>query len=419
MMKFDVVIIGGGLSGLTCGIRLAQEGRKCVIISSGQSALHFSSGSFDLLNSLPDGTRVTNPLESLSDLSLLNPTHPYVKMGKERFAALAEESKQLLEGVGIHTKGSYKKNHYRITPLAMVKSTWLTMMDFLSTDDPKTFNCKSFALFNFVGYLDFYPDYLAEKFERMGVKTQGFSIDLSSVERMRRNPSELRSTNIARLFDEEEARKNLIKILKEKAADYEVVLLPACLGLENANVISELSKAISKPVYVVATFPPSVAGIRAQYLLKQKFMRLGGMYMLGDTVNGVDIKENSINKIFTVNHGDIPIVGDDYILCSGSFFSQGLVALPDKVIDPIFGLDIDYSPNRQDWYTANVYDKQRYLTFGVETNNDFLAIKDHKTVENLHACGAILGGFDALKEGCGSGVSLLTALYVAGEILRK
>ena len=105
-MKFDTVIIGGGLAGLTCGIRLQQAGTKCAIVSAGQSALHFSSGSFDLLNELPDGTPVSNPEEAVARL---DKSHPYAKIG-DRFTHYAQEAKQLLiaSGVGVH--GDSKHN---------------------------------------------------------------------------------------------------------------------------------------------------------------------------------------------------------------------------------------------------------------------------------------------------------------------
>ena len=90
-MKFDTIIIGGGLSGLISGIYLSQRGQRCVIISSGQSALHFSSGSFDLLNNLPDGTSVQKPLDAISELVKQAPTHPYAKLGENKFKELTRQ----------------------------------------------------------------------------------------------------------------------------------------------------------------------------------------------------------------------------------------------------------------------------------------------------------------------------------------
>ena len=45
-MRYDTIIIGGGLSGLTAGITLAKAGQKVCIVSAGQSSLHFHSTSW-------------------------------------------------------------------------------------------------------------------------------------------------------------------------------------------------------------------------------------------------------------------------------------------------------------------------------------------------------------------------------------
>ncbi|WP_257978262.1 FAD-dependent oxidoreductase, partial [Aeromonas caviae] len=50
-MKFDSIVIGGGMAGLSAALRLAEAGQKTLLMASGQSALHFSSGSVDLLES--------------------------------------------------------------------------------------------------------------------------------------------------------------------------------------------------------------------------------------------------------------------------------------------------------------------------------------------------------------------------------
>ena len=106
-MRFDTVIIGGGLSGLVCGLRLQKAGKKCAIISAGQSAMHFSSGTFDLLGRLPDGTTVENPLEALD---ALDQTHPYSVIGKENVAKYAAMAPEFLKECRIKVSGDAEKN---------------------------------------------------------------------------------------------------------------------------------------------------------------------------------------------------------------------------------------------------------------------------------------------------------------------
>ena len=107
-MKFDTVIIGGGLSGLTCGIQLAEQGVKCAIVSSGQSAIHFFSGSFDLLGSV-GGSEVVKPLESIEALPA---DHPYQRIGHTNVSRLAEEAPRLLDRAGLHFAGNADTNHF-------------------------------------------------------------------------------------------------------------------------------------------------------------------------------------------------------------------------------------------------------------------------------------------------------------------
>ena len=97
-MKFDTVIIGGGLSGLTAGIELARQNRRVAIISAGQSSMHFCSGSFELLGYGADGAPVSDPLAAIAKLG---DTHPYSRIGRDNIAPLARRAASLLSDAGV------------------------------------------------------------------------------------------------------------------------------------------------------------------------------------------------------------------------------------------------------------------------------------------------------------------------------
>jgi len=418
-MKFDTIIIGGGLSGLISGIYLSQRGQRCVIISSGQSALHFSSGSFDLLNNLPDGTSVQKPLDAISELVKQAPTHPYAKLGENKFKELARQTEEFLKNAGISTQGDREENHYRVTPMGTLKPTWLTLKNLLISENEKCLPIQRPGLFNITGFLDFYTRFIADEFLKMGAKCSIHSINFPALENLRKNPTEMRSVNIARVFDKQENIKELARILKAESGDCDSIILPAITGLNREDVVDYLRKEINKPIYLLPTLPPSVPGIHTQQKLRSVFQQNGGVFMLGDNVLRADIKGNRISQIYSFNHGDIPFVGQNFILATGSYFSQGLIASTEKIYEPIFDLDVTFTPNRTQWYNSDVFDAQPYQSFGIKTDSTFRCTREGKIFENLYAAGAILEGFNPLKEGCGAGVSILSAMYIAEQILSK
>ncbi len=411
-MKFDNIIIGGGLSGLTCGISLAEQGRRCAIVSSGQSAIHFFSGSFDLLSHVGEQD-VENPLEAMA---LLPGTHPYQRLGLENVEHLAVEAQQLLERAGLSFMGSAERNHFALTPMGTMKPTWLTLDDF-SRFEQKVFPYRRGVVFNFTGFVDFHTLFVKDGLSKLGVDVKIRNIGMGIFEAIRRNPSEMRSTNIAKKFDKGAALTEFSQMVNEAAGDADVVILPSVFGLFKGSVATELKQKVEKPLVLIPVVPPSVSGIRSQIMLKKRFQELGGTYLLGDNVELGEFDNNRLLAIQTSNHGDIRFEADQFILATGSFYSKGIVAAPDKVYEPIFGLDVDGHDDRSAWFDEEIFNPQPYMHFGVKTDTDFRALMDDESVDNLYVAGSVLGGANSLKEGSGAGVSMLTSLYVAEQLM--
>lgn len=419
-MKFDTLIIGGGLSGLICGIKLCLQNKKCAIVSSGQSALHFCSGSFDLMNNLPDGTAVKNPLKSIKEFIAQNSEHPYSKIGDNKFSNLTQEAIELFQELNIPIEAT-DENHYRITPFGEIRPTWLSIDSFATSPNEDKMPWEHVAIFNMKGFLDFYPDFIASGLRKKGVKSNITLFTLPSLERLRRNPSELRSSNMTNVMDQlnEDEFNELVKILKQGSGEADAILFPAILGLKNDAILENLKKSVGKEIHLIPTLPPSVIGIKLQQYLVKKYRELGGEYMLGDSIMKADISNNKVENVYSFNHGDIPFRADNVVLATGSYFSQGLISDRYKIYEPIFNLDVNASSERAQWYDMNVYNKQPYMEYGIKTNSEFKGLIGDQPLENLYVIGAGLASFNPIKEGTGGGVSILTALNVADLIIRK
>jgi glycerol-3-phosphate dehydrogenase subunit B len=416
-MQFDVVIIGGGLSGLSCGIRLLQQGKRCALVSTGQNALHFSSGSFDLLNSLPDGSLVKHPAESLAELAKQAPNHPYSILGAQTTVKLFAEAEQLLQESGIPLHGSYQQNHFRLTPFGFHKPTWLSSVEVPRWPIDQPLPWQKLAVISIDGFLDFQPELAADALRQQGVTVETAYLRVPTLDRLRSNPSEFRAINISRILDLPENLALLANDIAELSGDAEAVILPACVGLDNALLINTLTDKVGKPVMLVPTLPPSLMGIRVHQLLSRRFQKMGGVFMPGDTVLRAEMEDHRVNAVYSHNHTDIPLKAEHFVLASGSFFSNGLIAEFNGIREPVFGLDIASSNHRSDWSRQNLFEAQPYLQYGVETDAALRGLKNGQPVKNLYVSGAVLSGYDPLRQGCGAGVALVSALHIADSII--
>lgn len=412
-MKYDIIIIGGGLSGLAAGVKLASAKKKVAIITSGQSALHFSSGSAALLGAV-DGKPVTNPLEGAA---LLADTHPYKKIGLDRLGALADETAELLNEAGIKMEGRAERSHYRLTPLGMWAPAWLSMEGLVTIPKPGAAPWKKAAIVNLHGYLDFYPEYIAAGLKEAGVESTECEVSLPELAHLRKSCSEMRAASIAKILRGETLKK-LAAEINRVTGDAEVVVMPAVVGLKSDAECHELASMVKRPLLYVPVIPMSVMGVRAELLLRRRFESLGGTYLIGDSVRHGQFEGNRLSSIETALLGSgTPLEAEEYLLATGSFFSQGLKAKPDEIIEPVFGLDVDQTADRMERYQKDFFAPQPYMRFGVKTDSDFRVSAGGKTIDNLRAIGSILSGADSIAEGSGAGVALLTALEAANRIL--
>lgn len=411
-MRMDTVIMGGGLSGLTCGIALAKRGQRVAIVAAGQSTLMFNGGSMELLGCI-DGQAVASPLEAVATLPH---SHPYRKIGIARISELADQARQLLADAGIHMEGSAAANHWRITPMGVAKPAWLTLSDHLRIDDLSRLPAKRVALMSIRGYLDQPNAMLAQGLRALGMEVDIIDFSTDEITALRRSPSEMRATSIAKRLVSHHALQHVADQINELATQADLVLLPSVLGQSDDSDFTMLQKMVSKPLRLVATLPPVVAGMRMQSQLRHYFKMLGGTYLMGDTAMGGTLEEGRLKAITTAKLADMPLKADHYVLATGSFISRGLCADYERVYEPVLGLDVDADVDREQWTRFGVLEPQAYMRYGVSTDDHLHCLKDGQPIANLHAIGSVLSGHDAIKMGDGTGVSLLTALAVAQDI---
>ena len=373
-MKFNTVIIGGGLAGLTAGITLQKAGKSTAIISTGQNALHFFSGTLESLEETP-----------------------------QRITDLFAEA-----GIALHyTPG------VRLMPMGTFRKAALSLEDISLLPDSKIGHKA--LIVSFTGYHDFFCSFIAEGLEKQGMQCRIKLLNLPELGQLEKSPSEMRSVQIARTMDR--IWETVVREIRILLRDEDTVILPQVVGLKDSSVLSRIRQGIPAQVVFTGTLPPSVPGIRTQILLKRRYELLGGTYLMGDEATGAHIHNGLVHSIVTHNLGNHFLEADYFILATGAFFSKGLKSNPFEISEPVFGLDVEQAEDRSDWYNSEFMREQPYMKYGVATDASLHGISGGEPLKNLFAIGSILGETRS-EYGTGGGLAIRSALAAADEILK-
>ncbi len=408
-MRFDSIIIGGGLSGLLSGIALSRRGSKVAIISSGGSALHFFSGSLELWH---EGAT------AMEQVAKEHPAHPYAKIDSACVDRYTTIVKDIFARVGITLQGSSEQNHLRLTPLGALKPAWLTVEGYATFSQGGECEWRKVAIVGIEGYLDFYPEFIADSLSNRGLDCSVYNVRLTTLGELKESSTEMRAVQLSRVLCGDTLAEFAHQIA-EMVEDEEVVLLPAIFGLGEEDALSKIEAVVGRRVLVAPTVSASVAGVKIQRALVEEFRRLGGIILSNDTATECRIENGRVQSIRTANLAEEELVAENYILATGSFFGRGLIATAEGVYEPVAGVDVVAPASRKEWYERDILGSQPFERFGVATDNMFHPLLEGKPIENLYAVGALLAGADAVKEGCGGGVAVMSALRVVEEIEKR
>lgn len=218
--------------------------------------------------------------------------------------------------------GSAAKNHLRLTPLGSCRPTWLQPRrypQFAPLEGPLPW--QKVAVIGIEGFLDFQPQMVASALQEQGVDATPDYLHLPALDRLRDNPSEFRAVNIARVLDLPENLQPLADELSRLSSAAEMILLPACIGLDVSAPLEALRAAVGKPIQLLPTLPPSLLGMRLHQALRHRFQQLGGIVMR-DAVLRAELVGNRITGLYSRNR-DIPLRAAQMVLASGGSSAMG------------------------------------------------------------------------------------------------
>ncbi len=386
-MKYDIAVVGSGMSGLMASIYLAERGVNTVVISRGDPICSISSGCIDIAGTGAD---------TLDAIENFPKEHPYHKVGKQEITSSIQYFKDLMAGHGFEYTGNIEKNRTILTPIGKNRITSLVPfpMEHAYISEGEVFHIISFK-----DIKDFFPSYLTGNFPDTGVSI----FDAGTYTTL----------GIAAKMDNEEFLSSFISWVGSQNIKQNKIGIPAILGItKTVEILKKLEKETGKIFFEIPTLPPSIPGLRLYRNLKEIAGKKGVSFYGSAEITDFKTEGNRITSLTIKKPGRPDYVdADAFILATGSFVSGGLFSDKNNFIETVFTIPV-HSPAGEELFNEDFFKLGHPIEkSGILVNDNFKP--ENAEYENLFAAGSILAYSETMKYGCGHGMAISTGVAAA------
>ena len=435
----EVLVVGGGLAGLTAALSAAREGADVRLVSHKQSTLQQASGLVDALGYLPpvdppdddptatptagrtgaveDRPEPEGPLvDPFEAVDRLPPGHPYRLVGAD---ALREGLALFDDVVDGYRGGHTARNALVPTFGGAVKPTArypASAAAGLASDE------RPMLLAGFRSLSAFDARLVADRLEAAGIP---FPVAGAEVEFAAAFREDAKITRFAHALDRDEAiegtpaRTALATAVEPHLDDVEGgaerVGFPAFLGDDEAAAVrADLEARLGVDVFEIPMGPPSLPGLRLEDRLYEALDERGVSYETGVPVVDAETDDDGrVDHLLVDRKGTtVPYAAGSVVLATGGLVGKGIDSDREGVREPVLGCHVPHPADRYEWYVDDAFGDQPYARFGVHADDRLRPLGPDESVQfpNVRVAGATLGGADVAREKSASGVSLATGV---------
>ncbi len=433
----DVLVIGGGLAGITAALSAAREGADVRLVSHKASTLRQASGLIDALGYIPP-TEPSTPLRNgppsaerdlhrdewpdpegplvdpFEAIERLPEGHPYRLVGAE---ALREGLALFDEVVGDLYRGGHTRTNALVPTFGgTVKPTarYPAASAAGVASDPRSTLIVGFP------WLTAYDAGLVA--DRLAAANVPFAVTGAEVPFATEFAPDATITRVATALDRDEsidgtpARAALAGAVADHLEDVdgaERVGFPALLGNEETRMVrTELADRLGADVFEIPMGPPSLPGLRLEDALFEALAAAGVRFETGKPVLDHELADTTTVESVLVDHSGrtVPYLAGEFVLATGGLVGKGIDSDREGVREPIFDCHVPHPADRYDWFVDDVFGDQPYARFGVDADERLRPLDAEGALQyrNVRVVGATLGGADVAREKSASGVSLAT-----------